>query len=253
VTQKGISKDRRLLKTVYNFAMPAKPPFKAPSKASPSAPSQVSPEASLSSTDHIVQALTRAIIEHRLEPGEKLKEQRIADQFGVSRTLVRQALYQLSQKHLIRIEQSRGAFVCAPSSREAREVFAVRMMLESAMIAALIDALTPQKLKTLRDHLKAEAAAVAGMDAASRVELLGDFHVLIAELIGNDVLAQALQDLISRCSLITLLYQSDRAAGHSHEEHIEIVDAIERKDAKCASDLMNAHLGSVLGGLDLKA
>lgn len=210
-------------------------------------------QSSLSSTDHIVQALTRSIIEHRLEPGEKLKEQRIADQFGVSRTLVRQALYQLSQKHLIRIEQSRGAFVCSPSAKEAREVFAVRMMLESAMIAALVEALTPQKLKALRDHLKAEAAAVDEHDAASRVELLGDFHVLIAELLGNDVLAQALQDLISRCSLITLLYQSDRAAGHSHEEHVGIVEAIALKDVALASRLMNEHLGSVLDGLDLKA
>ncbi len=207
----------------------------------------------LSSTDHIVQALTRSIIEHRLEPGEKLKEQRIADQFGVSRTLVRQALYQLSQKHLIRIEQSRGAFVCAPSVREAKEVFAVRMMLESAMLLELIAVLTPQKLKSLRDHLKAEAAAVEEMDAASRVELLGDFHVLIAELLGNDVLAQALQDLISRCSLITLLYQSDRAAGHSHEEHVDIVEAIARKDDVRAAQLMRDHLGSVLQGLDLKA
>jgi DNA-binding GntR family transcriptional regulator len=207
---------------------------------------------SLSSTDHIVQALTRAIIEHRLIPGEKLKEQRIADQFGVSRTLVRQALYQLSQKHLIRIEQSRGAFVCAPSSREAREVFAVRMMLESAMVEALIQGLTAAKIKSLREHLKAEADAVLGMDAANRVELLGDFHVLIAELIGNDVLAQALQDLISRCSLITLLYQSDRAAGHSHEEHVQIVQAIADKDAKLASRLMDAHLSSVIDGLDLK-
>jgi DNA-binding GntR family transcriptional regulator len=207
----------------------------------------------LSSTDHIVQALTRSIIEHRLEPGEKLKEQRIADQFGVSRTLVRQALYQLSQKHLIRIEQSRGAFVCAPSVREAKEVFAVRMMLESAMLSELIAVLTPQKLKSLRDHLKAEATAVEEMDTASRVELLGDFHVLIAELLGNDVLAQALQDLISRCSLITLLYQSDRAAGHSHEEHVDIVEAIARKDDVRAAQLMRDHLGSVLQGLDLKA
>lgn len=207
---------------------------------------------SLSSTDTIVQALTRAIIEHRLEPGEKLKEQRIADQFGVSRTLVRQALYQLSQKHLIRIEQSRGAFVCAPSVREAREVFAVRMMLESAMTEALIADITPAKLKSLRDHIKAEAAAVDGADAASRVELLGDFHVLIAQLLGNEVLAQSLQDLISRCSLITLLYQSDRAAVHSHDEHVEIVKAVAAKDVKLASRLMAEHLASVLDGLDLK-
>jgi DNA-binding GntR family transcriptional regulator len=206
----------------------------------------------LSSTDHIVQALTRAIIEHRLVPGEKLKEQRIADQFGVSRTLVRQALYQLSQKHLIRIEQSRGAFVCAPSSREAREVFAVRMMLESAMVETLVSGLTAAKLKSLREHIAAEAEAVDGTDAASRVELLGDFHVLIAELIGNDVLAQALQDLISRCSLITLLYQSDRAAVNSHDEHVALVDAIAAKNKSLAVRLMNEHLANVLGGLNLK-
>ncbi|MDI9332874.1 MAG: GntR family transcriptional regulator [Cytophagales bacterium] len=206
----------------------------------------------LSSTDTIVQALTRAITLHRLTPGEKLKEQRIADQFGVSRTLVRQALHQLSQKHLIRIEQSRGAFVCAPSSKEAREVFAVRMMLESAMVESLIDHLTPAKLKSLRDHLKAETQAMSGADASYRTELLGDFHVLIAELIGNDVLAQSLQDLISRCTLITLLYQTDRAAVHSHDEHVTLVDAISKKDKRLAAQLMNAHLGSVMNGLNLK-
>jgi DNA-binding GntR family transcriptional regulator len=115
----------------------------------------------------------------------------------------------------------------------------------------LIGVLTPAKLKQLREHLKAESEAVQGMDAANRVELLGDFHVLIAELIDNDVLAQALQDLISRCSLITLLYQSDRAAGHSHEEHVALVDAIAAKDVRLATRLMNDHLGSVLAGLDL--
>jgi DNA-binding GntR family transcriptional regulator len=203
-------------------------------------------------TDTIVQALTRAITEHRLPPGEKLKEQKLADQFGVSRTLVRQALYQLSQKHLIRIEQARGAFVSEPSTREAREVFAVRMMLESSMVEALIAGLTNAKLKALRDHLKAEADAVSTADPSSRVELLGDFHVVIAELIGNEVLAQALKDLISRCTLITLLYQTDRAAVHSYDEHVALVDAIEAKDKKLAVRLMNEHLGSVLAGLNLK-
>lgn len=206
----------------------------------------------VSSTDHIVQALTKAIIEHRLQPGEKLKEQQIADQFGVSRTLVRQALYQLSQKHLIRIEQARGAFVAAPSSKEAREVFAVRMILESAMLESLIAGITPQKIKILRAHIKVEAAAVHGTDAANRTELLGDFHVLMAELLDNEVLAQSLQDLISRCSLITLLYQSEHAAGHSHNEHVDILQAIADQNVALAKQLMQAHLQSVLAGLDLK-
>jgi DNA-binding GntR family transcriptional regulator len=68
-----------------------------------------------SSTLHIVESLTRAIVEHRLHPGSKLAEQKLADHFGVSRTLVRQALFQLAQNRLIRLEPARGAFVAAPS------------------------------------------------------------------------------------------------------------------------------------------
>ena len=64
-----------------------------------------------STTAAIVDALTRAIVEHRLHPGSKLAEQKLADHFGVSRTLVRQALFQLSQNRLIRLEPARGAFV----------------------------------------------------------------------------------------------------------------------------------------------
>jgi DNA-binding GntR family transcriptional regulator len=207
---------------------------------------------SLSSTEQIVHALTKAIIDHRLHPGEKLREQQIADQFGVSRTLVRQALYQMSQKHLIRIEQARGAFVAAPSSKEAREVFAVRMILESAMLESLQACITPQKILSLQAHIALEAMAVSGTDAANRTELLGDFHVLLAEHLDNDVLAQSLQDLISRCSLITLLYQSEHAAGHSHDEHVKILEAIANKNLSLSKQLMQEHLHSVLAGLDLK-
>lgn len=67
-----------------------------------------------STTSLIAARLTRAIVEHRLQPGTKLAEQKLADHFGVSRTLVRQALFQLSQNRLVRLEPARGAFVAAP-------------------------------------------------------------------------------------------------------------------------------------------
>jgi len=86
-----------------------------------------------STTRVIVDALTKAIVEHRLHPGTKLAEQKLADHFGVSRTLVRQALFQLAQKKLIRMEPARGAFVATPSSDEARQVFAARRMIELEM------------------------------------------------------------------------------------------------------------------------
>jgi DNA-binding GntR family transcriptional regulator len=195
-----------------------------------------------STTSFIVEALTRAIVEHRLQPGTKLAEQKLADHFGVSRTLVRQALFQLTQNRLIKLEPARGAFVAAPTVEEARQVFAVRRMLEAEMTRAFVREITPAKVRALREHIAQEKAAVDKEDATGRVELLGDFHVRMAELMGNEVLAQILRDLISRSSLISLMYQRDGAARHSQEEHVEIVRAMAAKDEERAVRLMTEHL-----------
>jgi DNA-binding GntR family transcriptional regulator len=196
-----------------------------------------------SSTTHvIVESLTRAIVEHRLQPGTKLAEQKLADHFGVSRTLVRQALHQLSQNRLIKLEPARGAFVAAPTSSEARQVFAVRRMLEVEMARAFARESTPARIKALREHMAKEKAAVDENDASGRIELLGDFHVRIAELMGNEVLAQILRDLVSRSSLISLMYQRDGAARHSQQEHVELVRAFAARDEARAARLMDEHL-----------
>jgi DNA-binding GntR family transcriptional regulator len=202
-----------------------------------------------STTGFIVEALTKAIVEHRLQPGSKLAEQKLADHFGVSRTLVRQALFQLSQNRLITMEPARGAFVAAPSVDEARQVFAVRRMLEAEMTRAFMREVTPAKLKALKDHLAAEHGAVVREDVPGRTELLRDFHVRIAELMGNEVLAQLLGELISRCALITLMYQTHSAAEHSSEEHAAIVSAMAAGDEALAVQLMNDHLAHVEASL----
>jgi DNA-binding GntR family transcriptional regulator len=198
-----------------------------------------------SATRFIVDSLTRAIVDHRLQPGSKLAEQKLADHFGVSRTLVRQALFQLAQNRLIRLEPARGAFVAAPNATEARQVFAVRRMLEAEMTRAFVRDATPARIKALKEHVAQEKAAVEKEDAAGRTELLGDFHVRMAELMGNEVLAQILGELISRCALITLMYQTASAAEHSQEEHAEIVRAIAAKDEARAVRLMDEHLRHV--------
>lgn len=198
-----------------------------------------------SSTDLIVQALTKAIVEHRLQPGAKLTEQKLADHFEVSRTLVRQALLQLSQHQLVTLEPARGAFVAAPSVAQAQQVFAVRRMLETEMTRALVRVITPAKIKALKAHIAQEKLAVLGQDAQGRTQLLGDFHVRMAELTGNEVLAQLLSQLIARCALITLMYQTAQAAEHSHDEHLEIVKALAAKDEALAVQLMQDHLQHV--------
>jgi DNA-binding GntR family transcriptional regulator len=205
----------------------------------------------LTPTRTIVDALTRAIVEHRLHPGTKLAEQKLADHFGVSRTLVRQALFQLVQKRLIRMEPARGAFVATPSAEEARQVFATRRMLVLEMTRTMVRERTPERMAALKEHVEQERAAIQRGDVAGRTELLGDFHVHMAQMLGNQVLAQILNELISRCALITLMYQSSRAAEHSTDEHVALIDAIESGNEALAVRLMDEHLSHVESSLTL--
>ncbi|MGQ0708402.1 MAG: GntR family transcriptional regulator [Rhodoferax sp.] len=202
-------------------------------------------------TDTIVESLTRAIVEHRLQPGAKLAEQKLADQFGVSRTLVRQALFQLSQQRLVNLEPARGAFVAAPSMGEAREVFAVRRMLEAGLVKSFMAQQTEAQLRALDEHIAQEKLAIARGDVAGRTTLLGDFHVYMAQLMGNKVLADMLGELISRCALITLLYQSSSAATHSVDEHHTLVLAMRQGDVERAQLLMDGHLRNVAATLSI--
>lgn len=186
-------------------------------------------------------------------PGTKLSEQKIADRFDVSRTLVRQALHQLSRDRLVTLEPARGAFVAMPGVEEARQVFEVRVILETALVRQLCSTLTEPQLVELRAHLRDEAAAVARADVPDRTRLLADFHLALARLAGNAVLEPMLRDLLGRSSLIALAYQSSDAAVHSQQDHVRIVDALERRDARAAVRLMARHLRAVERTLNLDA
>ncbi|HWI12462.1 MAG TPA: GntR family transcriptional regulator [Burkholderiaceae bacterium] len=215
------------------------------------APRAADPAASETLTRRIADSITTAIIERRLMPGTKLAEQKIADVFKVSRTLVRQALMQLSRDHLITLEPARGARVAEPSVDEAKQVFDARNMLEAAMIRRAAAEFGPAQIAELRAHLKAESLALQRTDVPGRTRLLADFHVVIARMLGNEVLAHMLGDLVSRCSLIALMYQSAHSAEHSYDEHVAIVDALEKRDARAAVRLMESHLNNVERNLRL--
>lgn len=202
-------------------------------------------------TQRIADAIIQAIVERRLMPGTKLAEQQLADIFSCSRTLVRQALNQLSRDRLVTLEPARGAFVAQPSVEEARQVFEVRKLLESAMLAELAGRITPAQIKTLRAHLKQEREAIRRTDISGRTRLLADFHVLLARMLGNEVLAQLLGDLLLRSSLIALMYQSSHSAAESSDEHVAIVDALEAGDKRAVQKLLDAHLGNVEANLRL--
>jgi DNA-binding GntR family transcriptional regulator len=224
---------------------------RAPLLLQPVAVASAAAGAAPTSTQRIVDAVNAAIVERRLMPGTKLAEQAIADIFQVSRTVVRQALNQLSRDRLIDLSPARGAFVREPGVEEARQVFEVRAMLEGAMLRQLCRQITPAQIATLRRHLAAEQAAIARTDVPGRTRLLAEFHSLLAGMLGNQVLAELLQDLLSRSSLISLMYQSAHSAEESQAEHAAIVEALARRDSRAVLKLMTAHLGHVERNLQL--
>lgn len=207
--------------------------------------------ATATSTRRIADAITAAIVERRLMPGTKLAEARIGAIFQVSRTVVRQALHQLSRDHLVTLEPARGAFVARPSADEARQVFAARGLIEAAMVRDLCPRITADQIAGLREHLRQERDAIVRADVAGRTRLLAAFHVQLARMLGNEVLARLLADLLARGALVALMDQSARSAEHSHGEHGAIVDALERRDARAAVKLMRHHLAHVERNLRL--
>lgn len=212
------------------------------------------------STQRIVDAIVGAIVERRLRPGTHLAESQIGEMFDVSRTVVRQALNRLSRDRLVTLEPARGARVAEPTVTEAREIFEARAMIESAIVARLAREITRAQIAELRAHLAEERASVEARDVSRRTRLLGDFHQVLVRMLGNRTLGEILGDLLSRSSLIALMYQSGESAGHSFEEHVAIVDALEAGDSRTVQRLMRrhlAHVGDNLGlepsGGDLKA
>ena len=202
-------------------------------------------------TDRVASAIAEAIVEHRLSAGTKLVEQNLATMFGVSRTIVRQALIRLEREHLVRLEPAKGASVAMPSVEETRQVFATRRYLEIPMIRDFASRATKADVRKLREHLRREQGAVRQPDVRGRTRLLADFHVEIATIMGNEVLAGVLAQLVSRTSLAAMLYQTRLSAEHSSDEHVELLAAIEKKDAALAAEVMQRHLANVEASLQL--
>jgi len=122
---------------------------------------------------------------------------------------------------------------------------------QDEQVRLLVEAATPEHIDALRAHVAAEQSALKQGDVADRSELLGDFHVRMAQLIGNDVLAEVLRDLLARCAIATLVYQSSSAAHDSAAEHAALVECFATGNVAQAVRLMREHLDHVEAGLNL--
>lgn len=187
----------------------------------------------------------------KLAPGARLGEQQLAMLFDCSRTIVREALTHLAARGIVTVSSRRGWYLIEPSLSEAREAFEARRVIEMGLIRCTTS-VGKAAIKQLKAHLAKEKTAVKGSDVGLRSFLLGDFHVCLAECLGNNLLADTLRDFTARTTLIAMLYQSSHDAAHSCAEHVAIVEALEQGDWAKAERLMQDHIGNVQAALKLQ-
>ncbi|HZF82321.1 MAG TPA: GntR family transcriptional regulator [Burkholderiaceae bacterium] len=204
------------------------------------------------SASDISARIVAAVMAQKLAPGSRLGEQQLALLFDCSRTIVREALTRLAARGIVTVSARRGWYLIEPSQDEAREAFEARRVIEVGLIrsAGRVDKAALRKLKT---HLQQEKAALKQDDVGTRSYLLGDFHVCLAECLGNSLLADTLRDFTARTTLIAMLYQSSHDAVQSCEDHVRIVQALERGDTAAAETLMAEHIGTVQSALRVTA
>ncbi len=204
-----------------------------------------------SGVDEIYERIYVAILEHRLQPGTKLGEERLADIFGVSRARIREVLARLAHARIVRLYPKRGAFVAKPTVEQAREVFEARRLIEPALVRRLIETLTPEKLTLLRQHQELEFDARRRQDERAVIRLSGEFHTLIADLAGNSALSRSMRELCTLTCLVIFLYDAPTAQTCRHDEHKLLIDAVARRDRARAEKLMLAHLDHIESSLSL--
>ena len=198
----------------------------------------------ISRTEIVHEALRQAIIEQQLRPGMRLPEDAIGDSFGTSRTIAREALGRLAVEGLVDLKPNRGAFVANPSLDEGRDVFIVRRGLERMVAESLAGKLDAADIQRLRAFI-GEEKKLAGKNEREAIRLAGEFHLLLARLTGNALLARYLTEVVSRCSLILAMYGRPHSAECGAREHEEITDALIAGDAARAMRLMDQHLNQV--------
>ncbi|MBD1597150.1 FCD domain-containing protein [Pseudomonas typographi] len=201
--------------------------------------------------DGIYERILNAVMEHRLIPGTKLVEEKLAGVFQVNRTRIREVLARLAYEGIVTTIPNRGAFIASPSVEEARLIFQARRILEPALIRSLVAKADGEQFQRLHAHVAQERAAREAADTRAVIRLSGEFHLLIAQMVDSPPLIKLMRELSLLTCLIILLYDSPNVPACPNHEHTEVIQAMEQGQVDEAVRLMLGHLDHIEATLDL--
>ena len=189
----------------------------------------------------ITERLRDQILSNQLKPGERLIADDLALTFGVSRSMIREALLLLATEGFINIIPRKGTFVTQMSAKQANDLFEVRLLLEGQVASLAAERRTDENLRDLRKTVDLGLAAALAGNVERLPALNTQFHNLLADTADNDYLTETL----SRLSNIIQWVYSRRIIERSTDswkEHLRIVDAIEQMDPNAAKAAAHDHI-----------
>jgi len=211
--------------------------------------------------EQIVQQVEESIHKGAFKPGEQLPPEReLAQQFGVSRTAVREAVKALREKGLVEAYAGRGTFVTDGSSQAIRQsldrMFRTGLPEGSTFLAEVREILEPEiaALAAARadaEDLASMREAVDIMDRAKRdsdvfIEADLDFHLALAEAAANPLILSLIDSIVGLLREQRLrIFQVEGGPERGQYHHKRILDAVEKHDALGAREAMKAHLRQV--------
>ncbi|AJW45721.1 MULTISPECIES: GntR family transcriptional regulator [Ralstonia] len=184
-----------------------------------------------------------AIMEHRLPPRTKLTEHALCEIYATARHTVRKVFSRLAADGLVDLEPNRGAFIAAPSIDEAHAMFELRQILERAVLDKVGRGGDPKAaIAPLVELVKEERQAFVTHDRPRWIRLSAEFHVALAEQAGNPLVVEMMRRLVSRTTLMIASVEAPGNNACSFDEHLDILNALERGDAAAAQAHMAQHL-----------
>ena len=193
--------------------------------------------------DQVLAELRRRIVNGDYPPGQRLTEDRLAADFGVSRNPVREALRIVQAEGLVTMTPRRGAVVSTPDASTIADLFAVRASLETVAARLAAERATPDDVSELRALLEAARDATERVDLSRVTELNNELHLRVIAISGNPWLSSISSSLYLHVNWVFRLGAAHRAP-HSWAEHIRLVDAIEAGDPVEAEAAASAHVSA---------
>lgn len=191
----------------------------------------------------VFEALREAIINGKLRPGERMMEIQLAEEMGVSRTPIREAIRKLELEGLVLMIPRKGAYVSGLSIREIADVFEIRRALEGLAAELAAERITDEELEELERFLVKIAEDIEDADLDKVVATDTGFHTLLYQASRNQRLSQIINNLreqIQRFRTTSLSYPG--RMKDALEEHRKIVEAISSRDGEAARKIAQEHI-----------